>query len=157
MDLEYEYLKAKEVTEKFENKLLEKHKIQNLDSLFFELRKRTQNVKAEINTVEFNINGYFDNLILGHIKNRSCNWFMYIHDYSKNILQNEKLENKISITMMYKSEFSFQKWFSNLDEGLKYVQEYYLTKKEDFEFSAIFQTYYLKLNDILSNKEDYIL
>lgn len=157
MGLENEYLKAKKVTDDFKHKLSIKHDVVNLETLFFELRKRTNNVKVELNTVQFHINGYFDNLILGHITNRSCHWYMYIYDYTKNKDQNEKFENNIKITMMYKSDFSFEKWFSNLKEALEYVQNYYLSKKEDFEFSNMFQPYYLKLNDIILNKEEYLL
>lgn len=157
MCLESDYLKAKKITDYYESKLKEKNNISNLESLYFELRKRTNKVEADIHTVRFHVEGYFDNLILGHITGRSCNWYMYIHDYRKCRSKNSKFENDIHISMMYSGNFILDKWFSTIDDAINYIQSFYLSKKDDFEFNTMFQPYYLKLNDIITGEENYLL
>lgn len=157
MGIEDDYKKAKAIVNAYEAKLKEVHTVTNLETLFYELRKRTHNVKCELRTVEFHIAGFFDNLILGHQYGSSCHWYMYIHDYTRCVSQNPQFPNNVKLTLMFNSNFALEIWGETLDEVLQAVQAYYLTKKDDLEFANKFQTYYLDLKDILEGKTEYLL
>jgi hypothetical protein len=153
MNIEKDYLKAKKVTDFYEKNLAQENKVKNLETLFFELRKRTRYVEAKIGTVAPHLNGYFDELTLGSAGGSSCYWYVDIYDFTRNKTENKDIEDNIRISMMYKSEYVFKEWFPNLREALKFVQVIYLLKKEDYSFRCIFEQYYLVLEDILSNKD----